>query len=157
MKIKNDLTAIAKKNKEEAERKRQMARIEREKERRIMDGEKKDLGLERYRIALEKLQAIWIKWNITCIALGFAAYKFYYSRMISGDVPLGGGVNGWHIGICLVLMGIITLVFATLQHKVNVTNLKLRVKNMQYSLSLRLSYFLIFFSLMVLLLTLLRG
>ena len=157
MKIKNDLSVIAKKNKEELERKREMAKIEREKERKIIDGEKKDLSLEKYRIALERLQLNWIQLNVTCIALGFTAYKFYYSRVIGGDASAGRGVNGWHIGICLILLGIVTLIFATMQHRLNVANLKLQLKKMQYSLSLRLSYFLIFFSLMVMLLVLLKG
>ena len=158
MKIKNDPSAIAKMDKEEAEKKRERERrIERERERRIMDGEKKDLSLEKYRVALERLQLNWIQLNITCIAVGFTAYKFYYSRILSGDASVRISVNGWHIGICLILIGIVTLVFGTLQHRENVTRLKLQVKKMQYSLSLRLSYFLVFFSLMILLLVLLKG
>jgi uncharacterized membrane protein YidH (DUF202 family) len=156
MKRKNDPFEIDKMEKRAAEKKKEMARIEREEARRLLEAEKKDSNLEKYRVVLERLQINWIKWNVTCIALGFTAYKFYYARVEKGEEPLAN-VNGWHIGIFLITLGFLTLVFATWQHKENVTRLKSQFEGMQYSLSLRISYVIIMFSFLILLFVIFKG
>jgi len=157
MKIKKDLFKTEKVDKEEADRKKEIARIEREEARRLLEADKKDLNLEKYRIVLERLLSNWIQLNITCMTLGFAIYKFYHSRIVSGETPMGGSINGWHVGIFLISLGLVTLVFATLQHYANVTKLKLQFKTMQYSLSLRVAYVMIFFSAIILIVVIFKG
>lgn len=157
MKIKNDPFKIAEMEKEEARRKKEMARVEREEQKRIMEADKKDLNLEKYRIVLERLQMNWLQWNITCMLLGFGIYKFYYSRVISGADPIGGSINGWHIGIVMISVGLVSLIAATIQHKTNVTKLKLQFEAMQYSISLRVSYFILVFSVFMLLVVIFKG
>jgi uncharacterized membrane protein YidH (DUF202 family) len=71
--------------------------------------EKEERDLEKFRIVLERLQINWIKWNVTCIALGFAAYKFYYSRVSEGKSPLNYNVTGRDIGIFLMTLGTLAL------------------------------------------------
>ena len=157
MKIKKDLFRIAEMKKEEARRKKERDRMEREEARRIMEADKKDFNLEKYRIVLERLQLNWLQWNITCMLLGFGVYKFYYSRVISGAEPIGTTINGWHIGIVLISVGLVSLLAATIQHKTNVTKLKLQFEAMQYSISLRVSYFILVFSLFMLLVVIFKG
>ena len=157
MKIKKDLFKTEKMGREEADRKKEIARIEREEARRIMEADKKDLNLEKYRIVLERLQLNWIQLNITCMTLGFAIYKFYHARTVSGEAPMGGHINGWHVGIFLISLGLVSLVLATLQHYANVTKLKLQFKTMQYSLSLRVAYVMIFFSALILVVVVFKG
>ena len=128
----------------------------REIEKKEMDAIKKENDAEKSRIALEKLQLNWIKWNITCLGLGFTAYKFYYTRLEHNQSPIGHYITGQEIGMFLIVLGFITLAFATIQHKKKVENLKLKMPTMQYSLSLRLSYVILVFSLLVFLIVLLR-
>ena len=147
---------IARVQKELARKKEEMARMQRQAARREMDAAKRDFNLEKSRIALERLQLNWIKWNLTCIALGFTAYKFYYARVEKGDNLIGYYITGREIGIFLAFLGLITLLFATVQHRKNIAKLKLQYTSMHYSLSLRLSYVVLGFSVIVLLMIILR-
>ena len=70
----------------------------REIEKKEMDAIKKENDAEKSRIALEKLQLNWIKWNITCLGLGFTAYKFYYTRLEHNQSPIGHYITGQEIG-----------------------------------------------------------
>ncbi len=149
--------------KEVARKKREMEKIQEAAIKRRREMEKKEIAVlkkendaERSRIASEKLQLNWIKWNITCLGLGFAAYKFYYARLEHNQSPIGHYITGQEIGMFLIVLGFVTLVFATIQHKKKVHNLKLLLPTMQYSLSLRLSYVILVFSLLVFLIVLLR-
>ena len=157
MKAKNDPFKIAKMEKEGIKRKKEMARMEWREARRIIEAEKNVFNLEKYRIILERLQLNWLQWNVTCLLLGFGVYRFYYSRMITGADPIGIFVNGWHIGIVMISVGTVSLLAATIQHKANVTKLKLQLEAMQYSLSLRVSYFMLVFSLFMLLVVIFKG
>ena len=117
---------------------------------------KKENDAEKSRIASEKLQLNWIKWNVTCLGLGFTAYKFYYARLENHQSPIGHYITGQEIGMFLIVLGFVTLTFATLQHKKKVEKLKLLLPTMNYSLSLRLSYVILCFSVLVFLIVLLR-
>ena len=136
--------------KEEARKKREIARME-------LEAYKKEFNLEKYRIVLERLQLNWLQWNVTCMLLGFGIYKFYHSRIISGEEPMGNTINGWHIGIVLISVGFISLLAATIQHRTNVIKLKLQFEAMQYSISLRVSYFILVFSVFMLLVVIFKG
>ena len=117
---------------------------------------KKDLSQERLRIALERLQINWIQWDITCIALGFTSYKFFYARVEEGKAAVGSFLNGRDIGIFLISLGLVSLFFATLQHRKSVEKLKSVMPTMQYSLSLRVSYVVMIFSIVVFLIVIFR-
>ena len=135
--------------KEAANRKKEQDKIEKEAAKKIVD-------LEKSRIALERLQLNWVKWNITCIALGFTAYKFWYARVHDEKNAIGYYVTGREIGFFLISLGFISLLIATRQHKKSIANLKLQYENMHYSVSLRLSYVILTFSVIVFLMVLLR-
>jgi uncharacterized membrane protein YidH (DUF202 family) len=149
--------------KEVAKKKKEMEKILEAASKRRKEIEKKEIAVlkkendaERSRIASEKLQLNWIKWNITCLGLGFTAYKFYYARLENNQSPIGHYITGQEIGMFLIFLGLITLTFATLQHKKKVEQLKLLLPTMHYSLSLRLSYVILIFSVLVFLIVLLR-
>jgi len=91
------------------------------------------------------------------MAIGFTAYKFYHSRVDHGESPIGAYVNGWHIGVFLISVGFITLLVATRQHRKNIAKLKLQFETMAYSLSLRVSYFMMAFSIFILILVIFKG
>ena len=149
--------------KEIARRKKEMEKMQEAAAKRRKEIEKKEIALlkkendaERSRIASEKLQLNWIKWNITCLGLGFTAYKFYYARLENHQSPIGHYITGQEIGMFLIALGFVTLAFATIQHKRKIEQLKLLMPTMHYSLSLRLSYVILVFSLLVFLVVILR-
>ena len=147
---------IARIEQEVAKRKNEIARIKKEAAKREMDEAKKEYNNEKSRIVLERLQLNWIKWNITCIALGFTAYKFYQSRVQEGANMDRYYITGRELGIFLISLGFITLLLATLQHKKNIAYLRSRYPNMHYSLALRLSYVILTFSVIVFLMVIFR-
>ena len=147
---------VAKKKMEMEKMQEAAAKRRREKERREIAILKKENDAERSRVASEKLQLNWIKWNITCLGLGFTAYKFYYTRLENHQSPIGHYITGQEIGMFLIVLGFVTLAFATIQHKKKVENLKLLLPTMHYSLSLRVSYIILVFSVLVFLIVLLR-
>jgi uncharacterized membrane protein YidH (DUF202 family) len=149
--------------KEVARKKKEMEKMQEAATRRRKEIEKKEMvaikkanDAERSRIASEKLQLNWIKWNITCLGLGLAAYKFYYTRLENHQSPIKHYITGQEIGMFLITLGFVTLIFATIQHKKKVEQLKLLLPTMQYSLSLRLSYVILVFSVLVFLIVILR-
>ena len=147
---------IEKKKREMEKMQEAAAKRRREIEKREIAVLKKENDAERSRIASEKLQLNWIKWNITCLGLGFTAYKFYYTRLEHNQSPIGHYITGQEIGMFLIVLGFVTLAFATIQHKKKVENLKLLLPTMHYSLSLRVSYIILVFSVLVFLIVLLR-
>lgn len=149
--------------KEEARIKKEIELRQKEAEKKLKEqhrGEheavRRELSLERLRIALERLQINWIQWDITCIALGFTAYKFYYARVEEGKTPVGYYLSGRDLGIFLIALGFISLLLATLQHKRSVEKLRSHMPTMQYSLSLRVSYVVMVFSFIVFLIVIFR-
>jgi len=101
---------------------------------------RKELSLERIRLALERLQLAWLRTAITFIALGFSSFKFYYGRIEEGQHPVTEYINGRTIGIFLILVGLVGLLQATLQHIKNHERLKEFYPKIYYSVSLVQSY-----------------
>lgn len=102
---------------------------------------KKELGYERIRLALERLQLAWLRTAITFVALGFTAYRYYLSRVEDGLEPLGGSFNGRNIGLFLLLMAFVGLFQSTLQHRRSWERLRAFYPALPYSVSLLQSYF----------------
>ena len=147
---------IARLEKKAAKKEKKLARKEEERIKVELRTEKEDRDLEKFRIVLERLQLNWIKWNVTCIALGFAAYKFYYSRVSEGKSPINYNITGRDIGIFLMTLGTLALLLATFQHKKNVEKLKMQYEKMPYSLSLRVAYIVIVFAIFLMSIVILR-
>lgn len=108
---------------------------------------KKDLGYERVRLALERLQLAWMRTAITFVALGFTAYRYYLSRVEDGLEPLGGTFNGRNIGLFLLLMAFGGLLQSTLQHRRTWAKLKHFYPELPYSIAQIQSYFILAFTL----------
>ena len=146
----------AKVKKQIEHRQKEEARRRKEQQKGESEVAKRDLSQERLRIALERLHINWIQWDVTCITLGFASYKFYYVRVAEGKTEAGSYLSGRDIGIFLILLGFISLFFAILQHRKSVEKLKSQMPTMQYSLSLRVSYVVMVFSIIVFLIVIFR-
>ena len=90
-----------------------------------------------------------MKANITFIGLGFAVYKFYQSRLDQGKNPIGHYINGRHLGLFLTLIGLAALSFATWQHFHKVAQLKMKYAKEYHSLALLLSYVVLAFDIVI--------
>jgi uncharacterized membrane protein YidH (DUF202 family) len=101
---------------------------------------KKDLGNERVRLAMERLQLAWLRFSMTMIALGFSSYRFFYSRLEEGKTPLLNYVTGREIGLFLLLVGFFGLLQATAQHIKTYKKLRIYNPGVLYSVSLVQSY-----------------
>lgn len=112
---------------------------------------KKALGMERVRLALERLQLAWLRTAITFIGLGFTAYKVYYERIDQGQDPVLKHVNGRSIGLFLIFSGLLGLAQATLQHRKNWENLRRYYPGLPYSVALIQSYLILTLALFLLL------
>lgn len=107
---------------------------------------KKELGYERIRLALERLQLAWLRTAITFVALGFTSYRYYLSRVEDGLEPMAGVYNGRSIGLFLMLMAFVGLFQATLQHQRTYARLKQFYPTLPYSVALMQSYFVLVFT-----------
>ena len=107
---------------------------------------KKELGFERVRLALERLQLAWLRTAITFIALGFTAFRYYLSRVEDGKEQVLSYLNGNGIGKFLIFVGLLGLLQATLQHRKNYAKLRIYYPIMPYSVSLVQSYFVLAFT-----------
>jgi uncharacterized membrane protein YidH (DUF202 family) len=114
---------------------------------------KKELGYERIRLALERLQLAWLRTAITFVALGFTSYRYYLSRVEDGLEPLGSSFNGHSIGLFLMVMAFIGLFQATLQHRRSWAKLKHFYPNLPYSITLIQSYFVLALTFFLVLMT----
>lgn len=101
---------------------------------------KKALGMERVRLALERLQLAWLRTAVTFIGLGFTAYKVYYERIEHGQDPLLKHINGRSIGLFLIFTGLLGLAQATVQHRKNWEKLHVYYPGLPYSVALIQSY-----------------
>jgi uncharacterized membrane protein YidH (DUF202 family) len=126
------------------------------KEKKEKKAKKKRLGLERMRIAVEKLQLARVKVTITFIALGFACYKIFYARIEAGKQPVLDFPNGRDIAIFLIFVGLVILLLATVQHRKRLANLEIQYESMPYSLSSLVSYIVLVLSFSLLLTVILR-
>jgi len=126
------------------------ARRKREEQKRVSADEKRESDFEKSRIASEKLQLAWLKANITFTGLGFAVYKFYQSRVDQGKHPLGNYITGRHLGLFLTLVGVAALSLATWQHFHKVAHLKMKFAKKYHSVALLLSYLVLGFDIVIL-------
>lgn len=107
------------------------------------NSKKNNMQADRYRTALEKLQLSWMKKTLTLSALGFASYRFFYSRIESGKSPLIESFNGRNLGILLVSLGLLGLLQATIQHMRKYAKLRIQHEHVGYSVALVQSFLLL--------------
>ncbi|QKT08009.1 DUF202 domain-containing protein [Gordonia sp. X0973] len=72
------------------------------------------LAVERTRLALERTTMAWIRTSTSLIAFGFTIFKFFqYRRETNADTI----ASPWLVGLVMIVVGIVTLVLATIQHR----------------------------------------
>ena len=122
------------------------------------DADKEMITLERFRIATEKMQISWMRKSLMISFLGLTLYKIFEEE--TGGKGFGFGIlKAKEIGLMMLLLGFISLLLATKQHLKTVAKVKRqyeRFEKMPYSVSLLLTYAILFIMFVILLATFIR-
>jgi len=104
----------------------------------VTDGAASDintrLAAERTRLASERTLMAWIRTSTSLIAFGFTIFKFFQYLAESDEVrrPV---LSPWVIGMILIVLGLVALTLAWLQHRAEMKSLRASLDVMPYSLS----------------------
>lgn len=92
------------------------------------------LAAERTRLAQERTLMAWIRTSTSLIAFGFTIFKFfqYLAEQEHRRNPI---VSPWVVGLLLILLGLIALTLAWIQHYQEMKALKSQLGPMPYSIS----------------------
>lgn len=98
------------------------------------------LALERTCLAHERTLMAWTRTATSLITFGFTLYKFFEYLHERGEVVRGQQILGARtFGLIMIGIGVLTLVIASLQHKVQMQRLKALYPNAPFSLALFLA------------------
>jgi putative membrane protein len=96
------------------------------------------LALERSRMASERTLMAWIRTSLSLISFGFTIYKFFEYLRQSPAAREGWNISApANIGRTMVLLGVVLLVPACIQHLQMVRRLR-RSSNVRFPISLAL-------------------
>jgi putative membrane protein len=81
------------------------------------------LACERTRIAYDRTMMSWIRTGTSLISFGYATFKFFQLELKSGEHP-GYLVGPREFAIMMVMLGLVSLVMGTIEHKRNMRSLR---------------------------------
>ncbi len=92
------------------------------------------LAAERTRLAQERTLMAWIRTSTSLIAFGFTIFKFfqYLAEQENRRNPV---VSPWVVGLVLILLGLIALILAWIQHHQEMKALREQLGPMPYSIA----------------------
>jgi len=143
--------------KEKAEKEAEKAEKDATKEAR--DFAKEQITYERARIAIEKMQLSWLRKSMIISALGMTLYKVFEAEARPGGGLVFGFLSAMEIGLLMLLVGFVSLVFATVQHVEAHRKIKVQYEKyarMPRSIALYLTYAILFITLFLFAATLSR-
>ena len=73
------------------------------------------MALDRTRLAFERTTMAWVRTATSLITFGFSVYKFFDLQQHRQDTP-GRLIGSREFAVAMISIGIISLVFATLQN-----------------------------------------
>ncbi len=119
--------------------------------------DKERITLDRYRIAVEKMQLSWLRKSLIISFLGMTLYKIFEAETDKGKALVFGFIGATEIGLLMLLIGFLSLVMATVDHKKSVAKVErmyTKYDEMPRSYALLVSYAIIFVTLFLFLATL---
>ncbi len=85
------------------------------------------LAVERTRIAHDRTLLAWVRTSISLITFGFTIYKFFqYLRDSSGGAAASSPAGPRRFGLIMILLGLVSLVMATVQYRSDLARLAAR-------------------------------
>jgi len=91
------------------------------------------LAVERTRLAHERTLMAWIRTSTSLIAFGFTIFKFF--QYLATEEHRHTIVSPWVIGILMILLGLVALTLAWIQHRQATKALQAEVGTMPYSIA----------------------
>ena len=88
------------------------------------------LAVQRTRLASERTLMAWIRTSTSLIAFGFTIFKFF--QYLATDEHRETVVSPWLVGMVMILIG---LILAWIQHRQEMRSLRIQVGAMPYSIS----------------------
>ena len=101
------------------------------------------LALERTRLANERTLMAWIRTCTSLIAFGFTIFKFFQYLDTKEGVHRAV-VSPWVVGVLMILVGLVGLTLAWIQHRQSMKALQAEAGPMPYSISAIMAAFIAF-------------
>jgi putative membrane protein len=93
------------------------------------------LAVERTRLAHERTLMAWVRTSTSLISFGFTIYKFFqYLHQEGADRP-AQLLGTRHFALLMILIGLVSLLVATIQHRQSLTVLRAQYRDVPYSLA----------------------
>ena len=94
------------------------------------------LAMIRTRFALERTMMAWVRTAVSLISFGFTIYKFFQYMQDKGERPRADRLLGpREFGMLLIIMGLATLLMATIQNHRTLKVLGAQAAGSHYSLA----------------------
>jgi len=94
-----------------------------------------ELALSRTLLAYQRTLMAWIRTAASLISFGFTIYKFFDYLRDKGDSREGKFFGPRQFATALILIGLVSLVFAVVQHRLEVKALRKTYGHVPYSLA----------------------
>jgi putative membrane protein len=91
------------------------------------------LAVERTRLAHERTLMAWVRTATSLISFGFTIYKFFQYLHQSDKAPQPVGTR--HFALLMIVIGLVSLVVATAQHRQSMKVLRAQYHDVPYSLA----------------------
>ncbi len=111
-----------------------MATIETTPTSKIPDATK--LAVERTRLAHERTLMAWVRTATSLISFGFTIYKFFqYLHQGGAEDKPPQFLGARHFAMLMIIIGLVALVVATIQHRQSLATLRAEYHDVPYSLA----------------------
>ena len=91
------------------------------------------LAVERTRLASERTLMAWIRTSTSLIAFGFTIFKFF--QYLASNEHRETVVSPWIVGMVMILIGLVALILAWIQHRQEMKALQSQIGDMPYSIA----------------------
>ncbi len=92
------------------------------------------MALERTHLAYERTLMAWIRTSAALITAGFTLYKFF-EYLIEPGRQAQHALGSRAYGMCLIVIGVVTLALATWQHQQSLKRLRVQYPDVPFSLA----------------------
>jgi putative membrane protein len=93
------------------------------------------LATDRTRLAHDRTLMAWVRTSTSLISFGFTIYKFFQYLQQQQGAPREGLLGPRQYGTLMIIIGIVALFFATLQHRRDMKTLRVHYPEVPYSLA----------------------
>jgi putative membrane protein len=93
------------------------------------------LAVDRTRLAYERTLMAWIRTATSLITFGFSIYKFFQIEDANGASKTGRLIGPREFAFLMIVIGLVSLLMATLEHRRNLRALRAEYPGTQRSLA----------------------